>query len=193
MSKQLDLIGEKYGRLTVIGIGEVKNRNRCWICKCDCGNTVTVPGRALRSGHTRSCGCLLHESRVKNGKKKATHGMTETRLYQVWRGMLARCNRKTHRFYPLYGGRGISVCDEWSNDFSAFAKWAIDHGYDENAPKGACTLDRIDSDGNYEPSNCRFADSKVQQNNRRDRHKNVKLICDERGVFHVAEPSIASA
>jgi hypothetical protein len=100
--------------------------------------------------------------------------------------MKARCYRKTHPHYKDYGGRGISVCDEWVNDFYAFATWALSHGYDEKAPKGKCTLDRIDPDGDYCPENCRFADMVVQQNNRRDRSNDVQVYLGQDGIYHAS-------
>ena len=139
----------------------------------------------LKQGQIRSCGCLQKEAR----KNQGTHGMSDTRLFYVWNNMKNRCNWKKHKDYHNYGGRGIRVCDEWLHDFGAFASWALANGYDENAPYGACTLDRIDPDKDYEPSNCRFADSFVQANNRRDRHLKGELVQDERGVFHVADTS----
>ena len=190
--------GKKYGRLTVIKyVGNNKYGRALWACECDCGNEKAVLGADLRSGKVRSCGCLEQENRVLMARKRAlhTHHMSDTRLYGVWHGMKKRCNCENHPHFCDYGGRGISVCDEWENSFTTFAEWALSHGYDEHAPKGACTLDRIDVDGDYCPENCRFADMSVQQNNRRDSHDRVhEYIGDdeemsekenEECVFHI--------
>ena len=114
------------------------------------------------------------------------HGKSNSRLYEVWAGMKRRCYNQNHKHYRDYGGRGISVCDEWRDDFGVFEKWAIENGYDEHAAKGACTLDRIDTDGDYSPSNCRFADMIVQQNNRRDRVNKVDVVLGDDGIYHVS-------
>ena len=180
-----DLTGRRFGRLTVISrAGSDKQGNAMWLCRCDCGTEKVVCGYHLRSGVIRSCGCLMREAA---SQRVRTHGMCETRLYGVWRAMKRRCYSKKCPQFKNYGGRGISVCPEWKDDFHSFAIWAKSHGYDENAPYGACTLDRIDPDKDYEPSNCRFADSFVQANNQRGRHFKGEFVQDERGVWHVAD------
>lgn len=187
--RTIDETGNRYGRLTVVcRAGSNKKGIAKWLCKCDCGGETIVLGSKLRRGETKSCGCFEQETRVSNGHKRMqpTHNMSRLRLYDVWHGMKARCYRKTHPYYKDYGGRGISVCDEWANDFYAFAAWALSHGYDEKAPKGKCTLDRIDPDGDYCPENCRFADMVVQQNNRRDRSNDVKVYLGQDGIYHAS-------
>lgn len=156
------MLGKRFGRLTVIAEApERKCGQSCWVCQCDCGNiTAPILGSNLRRGHTKSCGCL-----------KTKHGKYNSRLYAVWHGMKKRCYCKTDHAFKNYGGRGIKVFDEWKESFSEFEKWAFSNGYDETAKQGKCTLDRIDVNGNYEPSNCRWVDMKAQQNNRRN---NVK-------------------
>ena len=94
------------------------------------------------------------------------HGKTNTRLFNVWRGMKRRCHSTSDKNYDIYGGRGIAVCDEWRNNFQAFYDWAMANGYDENAPTGQCTIDRVDNDKGYSPDNCRWVDMKVQNNNK---------------------------
>lgn len=185
--KAIDETGNRYGRLTVIRSAGSHKGYALWLCRCSCGAETIARGSDLRSGHKRSCGCLEQETRVKNGHKRmpVVHGMTHSRLHRVWVSMKARCMNQSHPHYKDYGARGISVCDEWASDFRVFAEWAFSHGYDENAPRGYCTLDRIDPNGNYCPENCRFADSYVQQNNRRDRSNNVRTYVGRDGIYHI--------
>lgn len=157
-----------------------------WRCKCDCGNETIVPSSRLTSGNTKSCGC--GSSRY----LRKTHGKSETRLYRVWRGVKSRCYNPNSTGYEYYGGRGVTVCDEWlgENGFENFYKWSYLNGYNENAEKYICTLDRIDVNGNYEPSNCRWVSMKEQDNNKRTNKyiefngekKTLSQWCDEFGV-----------
>ena len=170
----IDLTGNTYGRLTVVKrAGVDSGKNVTWICRCSCGNSVVVAGDKLKSGNTKSCGCLskevsrktielAHLSATKHGS--ARRGKRD-RLYGVWHGMRARCNNPNNTHYDRYGGRGIRICQEW-NDYSNFKDWAMSHGYDPEAAKGMCTIDRIDNDKGYSPDNCRFVDMKVQASNR---------------------------
>ena len=167
-----DLTGKVFGRLTVIervdGNYKPGERHRTkWRCLCSCGNTVVVNADALTRGTQVSCGCYRNEKRA---KRLTTHGMTDTRLYNVWTAIKRRCYNPNCSEYHRYGGRGISMCDEWKNDFMVFYNWAITHGYDESAPRGVCTIDRIDCDGDYSPNNCRFVTQKQQMNNVRTNH-----------------------
>lgn len=156
--------GDRFGRLTVIERAGASSKGYAlWKCKCDCGNEKIVQSRYLREGGTRSCGCY---SREVHSALCTKHGKRHTRLYQVHRAMLQRCTNPNAHEYENYGGRGIKVCDEWK-DFLTFEKWAIENGYEEKA-RGKCTLDRIDTNKGYEPSNCRFVDMKHQQRNRRN-------------------------
>lgn len=160
----IDLTGQRFGRLTVIKpIDKVGVRHK-WLCKCDCGNKTIVIGNNIKNGDTVSCGCYARE---KSAERLATHRKTKSRLFHVWQSMKQRCENPHAHAYADYGGRGIKVCDKWSNDFVTFEEWALAHGYDENALHGECTLDRIDVNGNYEPSNCRWVDMAQQQNNKR--------------------------
>ena len=156
-----DLTGRRFGRLTVIGMHR-KNGIIYWDCQCDCGNTKSVPRTSLTKGYTRSCGCFNKECIV---KRQTKHGMTETRLYQTWQNMKNRCRNKNVSSYKYYGERGISLCDEWNESFESFAKWSMENGYAENL-----SIDRIDPNTGYEPSNCRWVDSVTQANNKRTNH-----------------------
>ena len=166
-----DLTGQRFGRLLVIRHEGSTNTEAIWRCLCDCGKQVIVRGSSLRRGHTKSCGCLRDEI---VSKIQTTHKKTKTRLYNVWTHIKARCYNPTHHAYKNYGERGITVCDEWKNDFPKFYEWAIANGYDENAPKGQCTIDRIDNDKGYSPDNCRWVDIKTQNKNKRKNKQEKK-------------------
>lgn len=171
MSTVKDLTGQRFGRLTVIRReGATPQRLATWLCRCDCGNECVVCRTCLIAGRTRSCGCLNIE-RIK--EHRTTHKKIKTRLYGVWANMIQRCTNPKHNRYHRYGGRGITVCDEWRNDFQAFYDWAMATGYDENAPKGQCTIDRIDNDKGYSPDNCRWADAITQRSNQSNNRKVV--------------------
>lgn len=177
-SRYKDIAGQRFGRL--IAIEPVKTRHNGgigWKCKCDCGNEIIASGTMLRSGRKRSCGCLHMEQLANIDRTKISHkkhggtdktGKTE-RLYSVWKGMKSRCYNKNNDAYKYYGARGITVCDEWKLDYGAFRDWAKRNGYNPDADRGLCTIDRVDNNGNYEPSNCRFVSMAVQNENKRAR------------------------
>lgn len=165
MPKKIDLVGRRFGKLTVLKeAGRKANGMVLWFCQCDCGVFSTVRGDRLRSGKTKSCGC--------SGCCAIKHGESKSRLYQTWTNMIRRCCFPNHNNFKNYGGRGITVCEEWRNSFEAFYEWAMANGYDETAPRGQCTIDRINNDGNYCPENCRWVDMVVQANNRRNNRHN---------------------
>lgn len=155
-----NLTGQKFGRLTVkYHYGKNKHSHNLWYCECECGGHAIVDTNALRSGDTKSCGCLAKELTI---KRSTTHGKTKHKLYRIYAHMKERCYSENSQDYEYYGGRGIKICDEWLLDFENFYQWAINSGYTEGL-----TIDRIDVNGNYEPSNCRWTTMKKQNNNKR--------------------------
>ena len=169
MSKKLNLIGEKYDLLTVIkeGNGYIspsgKKKSKTWMCKCQCGNTTEVRTDSLKSGNTKSCGCKWRASVTKHGHcKKRPHSRRSTMEYSSWQHMKARCHNPNHAEYSNYGGRGITICDEWKDDFQAF------YNYIGKCPIGCNSIDRINVNGNYEPGNVRWSNPIEQARNQRN-------------------------
>ena len=157
MPPLIDLTGKKFGRLKVIERADGKR----WHCQCDCGNKTISDGYQLRKGLAQSCGCYHKEI---SGEKHRKHGYTKTRLYRIYYKMKERCYKPTNDNYKYYGGLGITICKEWLEDFSVFKDWALSHGYEENL-----TIDRINNELGYMPSNCRWITIQEQQRNRRKR------------------------
>jgi hypothetical protein len=148
-----DLTGERFGKLTAVKFSHRKEAHYFWLFICDCGNEIIARTDSVGK-KTFSCGCFQKE-------KVTTHKETKTRLYRIRRGMINRCYRQENKDYLFYGGRGISICEEWKNSYEAFRDWANANGYTDDL-----SIDRIDPDGNYEPSNCQWVSSKKQANNR---------------------------
>lgn len=148
--KAMDLSGQRFGKLVAIeNVGKQNGRESLWKCQCECGKIIVVSIGHLRSGHTKSCGCL-----------KNKHNVSNKRIYTIWKNMIARCgkpNRKDSKYYFL---KGITVCQEW-HTYKNFEEWALQNGYADGL-----TIDRINSTGNYEPSNCRWLSIQEQQRNK---------------------------
>ncbi len=174
-------IGDKYNLLTVVSVTKDKRGRTAYECRCECGN-ITVAGHwQLIKGRKKSCGCLKHK---RHDSYNIKHGLKNHPLYNIWRGIKKRCLCKTDAHYKWYGSKGISICEDWKNDFLSFYNWAISNGYSKGL-----SIDRIDTYGNYEPSNCRWTTTKIQNNNKTTNSrytigsvtKNFCEWCDELG------------
>lgn len=162
----IDRTGQTFGRLTVLERVENNNHKKaCWECRCSCGNIIIVTGCSLKTGNTQSCGCLKKELEL---IRPITHGMSKSREYIIWTHMISRCFNVSDKVFKHYGGRGITICDEWRHDFMAFYR----HIGRRPSPKHS--IDRIDNDGNYEPGNVRWATIQQQNNNSRNT-RNITL------------------
>lgn len=162
-----DLTGQKFGRLTVLSRSEPHISKGGfvmvqWNCQCECGKICTVKSQSLTTGKTRSCGCLAREL---TSKRSRTHNKRHTRLYNIWMNIKGRCCNKNNQKYYCYGARNITICDEWKDNFETFYEWSMNNGYADDL-----SIDRINNDGNYEPSNCRWTTNIEQANNKSINH-----------------------
>lgn len=174
----MGIAGEKFNKLTVLNkTNEKANKTYLWLCECECGNLTKVKKWNITSGNTRSCGCLKVESIKKVGQQNISHGMRYTKIYKIWESMKRRCNNEKAERYASYGGRGITYCEEWEK-FDGFYEWVKESGYKEGL-----SIDRIDVDGNYEPSNCRWVTLEQQSfnktNSRKVHYKDKELTIAE--------------
>jgi hypothetical protein len=158
----IDLSGQIFGRLTILEQVENKNGRVQWKCQCECGNIIFVQSGCLRGGHTKSCGCLCLEI---NREKATIHGMCNTPEYNVWTLIKKRCCNPSDEAFKNYGGRGITICDEWNNDFMAF------YNYVGPRPSKKHSIDRINNNSGYRPGNVRWATRYEQNNNGRNNHE----------------------
>ncbi len=165
MKRAQDLTGQRFGRLVALKQTERTDGHTKWyLCECDCGNVKEVRASCLKRGDTKSCGCLSRELASERGKNLLQkHGWYGTRLYSIWHQIVDRCTNPKCKHYKDYGGRGIALCKEWRENPSSFCEWAMANGYDDSL-----SIDRIDNNGNYQPSNCRWITLAKQQTNKRN-------------------------
>jgi hypothetical protein len=180
MSRLIDITNKTIGLWTVIERVKIDKPHTHWLCKCKCGTIRIVDGDELRTGRSNSCGCVRNKE---SSKRMNTHGLSDTRIYNIWTDVKKRCYNKRNKEFHNYGGRGISVCEAWKHNFIDFYNWAMDNGYSDDL-----TIDRMDVNGNYEPSNCRWATWSEQGRNKRISNRNktgISGIMLKRGKYNV--------
>lgn len=174
--KVKDVTGQKFGKLTALyRLHNYHKANTYWLCVCECGNLTEVTLSRLRTGNTKSCGCLHGER----------HGDSFTRLNRIYRGIKTRCYNTKNKEYKYYGGRGIAVCEEWKNSYLAFKSWAMNNGYDDTL-----TIDRINVNGDYIPENCHWITNKEQQRNKNNNllytiDNNIKTLPEWCDIYNI--------
>ena len=168
MGRVKNMAGHEFNGCRVLErSGTNRDKKATWLCKCFCGKEFITTGKTIRQGDVKSCGCLRLSIIKKQGKLNKRHGETKTRLYSIWHGMKKRCSLEGETSYKHYGAKGIRVCEEWRDSFESFRDWSLANGYNDQL-----TIDRIDSNGDYEPANCRWTDWYGQA---RNRSNNVKV------------------
>lgn len=191
MGKYIELTGKRFGRLVVISKAYTnKYKQIVWKCQCDCGEFHYTNGQLLREGRCKSCGCLQKENIAHLIQNKIKHNYKKDPLrrliYGIWKGMKKRCYNPKDRRYHRYGGRGITICDEWINNPQAFVEWALENGYQHGLQ-----IDRIDNNGNYSPDNCRFVTLLVNQHNSsnckitQEQAEQIRIIYSKGGIKQV--------
>jgi len=151
-----DLTGQRFGRWTVLERAENKGKRTAWLCKCDCGTVKAVHATSLKNGDSTSCGCYAKEHPA-----HVVHGLGNTKLHARWAQIKRRCFNSHDKVYQHYGAKGITMCDEWKNDFVKFYDWSMANGY-----KDGLEIDRIDNSKGYSPDNCRWVTRLKQANNK---------------------------
>lgn len=192
MVKPIDITGKRFGRLIAIRLDRIEKRKgggttHFWLCQWDCGNITIVRKVMLLNGHTKSCGCYQRDrAKIAN----IAHGLRYHPLYQIWLGIKKRCYNPNCQYYYCYGGRGITMCKEWKNNFKIFYDWAIKNGYKKNL-----SIDRINNNGDYEPSNCRWAtDIEQARNSRHNRNitynNEIHCVAEWAEILNISECKI---
>ena len=182
MPKLIDLAGQRFGRLTVVSRAENTLEGRArWLCKCICGNQTVATGKGLRNGCTKSCGCLIKDVNL----SRATHGDSKRqkmkRLYRIWCAVKSRVSNKNQPQYKDYGGRGITICEDWASDYITFRDWSLKNGYNDTL-----TIDRIDNEKGYYPDNCRWVSMRTQQRNK-SRNRDITFNNETKTLSEWAE------